>query len=237
MTTPPNPHPHEEHKSQRSNWLRAAVLGVNDGIVSVSSIMLGVLAASASHATILTSGVAALAAGALSMAMGEYVSVSSQKDSEQADIDIESRSLATNPDGELAELTHIYVERGLDEQLAQQVAQQLHDHDAVAAHARDELGIDHEDLANPAQAAAASAVSFSIGAIVYSRGARRNGWSQRLGHRGCLARSVGRLGRRRCHIVEPRELEFLARTFGDDAVLPRRCVKCRRVRRTVRDVN
>ena len=161
-----NPHPHEEHKSHRSNWLRAAVLGVNDGIVSTSSLMLGVSAANASSTAILTAGVAGLSAGALSMAVGEYVSVSSQKDSEHADIAIERRSLATNPDKELEELAHIYVHRGLDQGLARQVAQQLHDHDAEAAHLRDELGIDQDDLPNPMQAALASAVSFAFGAFV-----------------------------------------------------------------------
>jgi VIT1/CCC1 family predicted Fe2+/Mn2+ transporter len=159
--------PHDEvHRSHRAGWLRAAVLGVNDGIVSTASLMLGVLAASHNDAAILTAGIAGLAAGALSMAAGEYVSVSSQRDSELADIAIERRSLAQNPDEELAELAWIYEQRGLTPQLAKQVARQLHDHDAVAAHARDELGIDHEDLANPLQAAVASAVSFAIGAAV-----------------------------------------------------------------------
>lgn len=161
-----SPHPEEEHKSQRSGWLRAAVLGVNDGIVSTSSLMLGVLAASASKTTILTAGIAGLTAGALSMAVGEYVSVSSQRDSERADIAIEKRSLANNPTQELAELASIYEGRGLDPKLAHKVAEQLHAHDAVAAHARDELGIDHEALANPIQAALASALSFSIGSLV-----------------------------------------------------------------------
>ncbi|CAN5133066.1 VIT family protein [soil metagenome] len=159
--------PHTEtHKSHRGAWLRAAVLGVNDGIVSTSSIMLGVLAASQSDSAILTAGVAGLVAGAMSMAAGEYVSVSSQRDSEKADIAIERKSLTDNPDEELAELAWIYEQRGLDAKLAKQVAVQLHEHDAVAAHARDELGIDHEALANPTQAAAASAVAFSGGAIV-----------------------------------------------------------------------
>lgn len=159
--------PHDEmHRSHRAAWLRASVLGVNDGIVSTSSLMLGVLAASQSSAAIMTAGVAGLAAGALSMAAGEYVSVSSQRDSERADIAIEKKSLEENPEKELAELAWIYEQRGLDKNLAAQVAQQLHDHDAVAAHARDELGIDHEDLARPGQAALVSAVAFSIGAAV-----------------------------------------------------------------------
>lgn len=161
-----DPHPHEAHKSHRAAWLRAAVLGVNDGIVSTASLMLGVLAAEASSATILTAGFAGLSAGALSMAVGEYVSVSSQKDSEKADLEIERRSLEAAHDDELLELTAIYVQRGLDPKLARQVADQLHAHDALAAHARDELGIDHEALANPLQASVASAVSFSIGGLV-----------------------------------------------------------------------
>jgi len=166
MEKPPFPHPEEMHRSHRSNWLRAAVLGVNDGIVSTASLMLGVLAADASDQTIITAGIAGLFAGALSMAAGEYVSVSSQRDSEREDIAIEKRSIAANPDAELAELAHIYHERGLDPNLAMKVAKQLHDHDAVAAHARDELGIDHDDLANPTQAALASAISFACGAVV-----------------------------------------------------------------------
>ncbi len=161
-----SPHPDEEHRSHRAPWLRAAVLGVNDGIVSTSSLMVGVLAATPNPKAILTAGIAGLTAGALSMAVGEYVSVSSQRDSEKADIEIERRSIAANPAAELAELKEIYMSRGLDAELAGKVAQQLHDHDAVAAHARDELGIDHEDLANPMQAAIASATAFSIGAAV-----------------------------------------------------------------------
>jgi VIT1/CCC1 family predicted Fe2+/Mn2+ transporter len=128
--------------------------------------MLGVTTASASDTAILTAGIAGLTAGALSMAVGEYVSVSSQRDSERADIDIETRSIAENPDEELEELTLIYIRRGLEPKLAKSVAQQLHDHDAVAAHLRDELGIDHEVLANPTQAALVSAVSFSVGSMV-----------------------------------------------------------------------
>jgi len=160
------PHPKESHKSHRAGWLRAAVLGVNDGTVSTASLMLGISAASTSKSAVLTGGIAGLVAGALSMAVGEYVSVSSQRDSERADIAIEVRSLAENPDEELEELATIYEKRGLKPTLARQVAQQLHDHDAVTAHIRDELGIDHEALANPIQAAWASAVAFSIGAII-----------------------------------------------------------------------
>src|ERR1700712_3027012 len=136
-----SPHPHEQHRSHRSGWLRAAVLGVNDGIVSNASLMLGVTAANSSTKAVLTAGIAGLFAGAFSMAVGEYVSVSSQRDAERADIEIEARSIAANPDAELAELAAIYEHRGLSKKLAAEVAQQLHEHDAVVAHARDELGI------------------------------------------------------------------------------------------------
>lgn len=154
------------HKSHRAAWLRAAVLGVNDGIVSTASLMLGVLAASQSDKAILTAGIAGLVAGALSMAAGEYVSVSSQRDSELADLEIERVSLDENPDEELAELTWIYERRGLKPALAKQVAKALHEHDAIGAHARDELGIDHDALARPLQASVASAAAFSVGAII-----------------------------------------------------------------------
>ncbi len=171
--------PHtEQHKSHRAPWLRAAVLGVNDGIVSTASLMLGVLAATQDDRAILTAGIAGLVAGALSMGTGEYVSVSSQRDSERADIAIERKSIQDNPDEELAELAWIYEQRGLEPKLARQVAQQLHNHDAVGAHARDELGIDHEDLSNPVQAALASALAFSLGAgipIVAALAATSNG--------------------------------------------------------------
>lgn len=142
------------------------MLGVNDGIVSTASLMLGVSASRAGATTVLVSGIAALVAGASSMAVGEYVSVSSQRDSERADIDIEARSISSHPKAELAELAAIYERRGLEPKLAREVATQLHKHDAVTAHLRDELGIDHEALANPAQAAFASAASFSVGAIL-----------------------------------------------------------------------
>lgn len=161
-----SPHPGEVHKSQRANWLRAAVLGVDDGIVSTSSIMLGLLAAQASEGIILTTGIAALVAGAISMAAGEYVSVSSQRDAEKADIAIERRALKQNPEGELEELVQIYEARGLTRELAQQVAHQLQQHDAVEAHARDELGFSSRMRAHPFQAAMASMVAFSIGAII-----------------------------------------------------------------------
>ena len=159
--------PHDEkHRSHRAQWLRAAVLGVNDGIVSTSSLMLGVLAASHDNGAILTAGIAGLVAGALSMAAGEYVSVSSQGDSEKADIAIEKKSITENPDEELYELAWIYEQRGLDKQLALTVAKQLHAHDPVASHARDELGIEYHAMAKPIQAAVASATAFSIGASV-----------------------------------------------------------------------
>jgi VIT1/CCC1 family predicted Fe2+/Mn2+ transporter len=165
MQTYKSPHP-EKHKSHRAAWLRAAVLGMNDGIVSNSSLMLGVLAASHNNSAILTAGIAGLVAGALSMAAGEYVSVSSQRDSEKADIAIEKKSIANNPEKELEELAWIYEQRGLKPLLAKQVAVQLHEHDAVGAHARDELSIDHEALANPRQAAIASAIAFSLGSSI-----------------------------------------------------------------------
>lgn len=162
----PSPHPQEVHRSNRSNWLRAAVLGVNDGVVSNASLMLGVSAAAAGSAATLTAGIAGVVAGALSMAAGEYVSVSSQRDAEREDVAIERRSHAANPEKELAELTRIYELRGLDTELAAQVARQLHERGSVAAHVRDELGIDETNLPSPAQAAIASAVAFTIGGVI-----------------------------------------------------------------------
>ncbi len=175
---PLDPHD-EEHKSHRSQWLRAAVLGVNDGVVSTAAIMIGVATATATQTTILTAGIAGLVAGALSMAAGEYVSVSSQRDSEEHDIDIERRSIAKNPEAEKAELADIYIERGLTPVLAKKVAAQLHAHDAVGAHARDELGIDEDDLAKPWQAAFASATAFSFGAAwpIIASLAWHNAWA------------------------------------------------------------
>jgi len=159
--------PHSElHLSFRSNWLRAAVLGANDGILSVSSLVLGVAASGASANAILTAGVAGLVAGAGSMAAGEYVSVSSQRDTEQADIALETRELREDPEGELAELTAIYEDRGLASELALEVATALMQSDALKAHSRDELGLDEERLARPLQAAWASALSFSCGAAL-----------------------------------------------------------------------
>jgi vacuolar iron transporter family protein len=156
----------EFHRSHRIGWLRAAVLGANDGIVSTASLIIGVAAAHASHSAILLTGVAGLAAGAMSMAAGEYVSVSSQSDTETADLAKERQELATEPDHELDELTGIYVGRGLTPDLAHQVAVQLTAHDALAAHARDELGISEILTARPVQAALYSAGTFAIGAAL-----------------------------------------------------------------------
>jgi vacuolar iron transporter family protein len=156
----------EKHKTHRIGWLRAAVLGANDGIVSTASLILGVAAAGASTNSILVAGVAGLMAGSMSMAAGEYVSVSSQSDTENADIEKERNELTTDPAHELDELTMIYVGRGLDKQLARQVAAQLTAHDALAAHARDELGISETLSAKPIQAALASAFTFAVGAAL-----------------------------------------------------------------------
>jgi len=156
----------ERHRTQRIGWLRAAVLGANDGIVSTASLVLGVAAAGASSQGILVAGVAGLAAGAMSMAAGEYVSVSSQADTERADLARETKELATDPEHEHAELTAIYVKRGLDAALASNVATQLTQHDAIGAHARDELGISESLAARPVQAAFASAATFAVGAVL-----------------------------------------------------------------------
>ncbi len=152
----------ELHRTERSGWLRAAVLGSNDAIVSTSSLLIGVAASSASAGTILISGVSALVAGAMSMAVGEYVSVSSQRDAEKADIEREIRELATRPADELDELAKIYVDRGLDADLAMQVASQLSERNGLDAHLRDELNIDAKALAKPFQAAWISAASFAV---------------------------------------------------------------------------
>lgn len=156
----------EAHRTHRVGWLRAAVLGANDGIVSTASLLVGVAAASANHSTLLMTGVAALVAGAMSMAAGEYVSVFSQADTEKADLAREAVELAKDPDAELRELTAIYAARGLTPELAAQVAHQLSKHDALATHARDELGISSAFSAKPVQAAAASAASFAVGAAL-----------------------------------------------------------------------
>ncbi len=156
----------ENHRSHRIGWLRAAVLGANDGIVTMASMILGVAAAGASTKAIVVAGVASLVAGAMSMAAGEYVSVSSQADTEHADLARERLELATDPEHEHAELAAIYVERGLDEMLAHEVATQLTAHDALGAHARDELGITSSHAARPIQAALASAATFALGAAL-----------------------------------------------------------------------
>lgn len=157
-------HHHEPHRSSRAGWLRAAVLGANDGLISTSSLVIGVAAAQAGREPVLIAGVAGLIAGALSMAAGEYVSVSSQADVERADLEQEKRALDANPEAERAELASIYVRRGLDPELAARVADQLSAHDALAAHARDEIGISEISQARPLQAALASAAAFSVGA-------------------------------------------------------------------------
>ncbi|MDH4022163.1 MAG: VIT family protein [Gammaproteobacteria bacterium] len=156
----------EIHRTHRIGWLRAAVLGANDGIVSTASLVLGVAAAGADSQGILVAGVAGLVAGAMSMAAGEYVSVSSQADTERADLARESRELAASPRHEHEELAAIYVNRGLDAELASRVATQLMQHDALGAHARDELGISDTLAARPVQAAIASAGTFAVGAIL-----------------------------------------------------------------------
>ena len=156
----------ERHRTDRIGWLRAAVLGANDGIVSTASLIVGVAAAGAGHAGILLSGVAALVAGAMSMAAGEYVSVHSQADTEQADLARERVELDKDPVAERRELAAIYVGRGLESGLAQQVAEQLMAHDALGAHARDELGISELLSARPIQAALSSAASFAVGALL-----------------------------------------------------------------------
>ena len=156
----------DPHYCSRNNWLRAGVLGANDGLISTASLLMGLVAAHANSETVLLTGLAALVGGAISMAAGEYVSVSSQADTEKADLVREERELRNNPKEELVELTSIYRARGLDEQLAKQVAIALTEHDALAAHARDEIGITETLSANPFQAAIASALSFCIGAVL-----------------------------------------------------------------------
>lgn len=162
---PPKPHS-EKHRIDHVGWLRAAVLGANDGIVSTASLIVGVAAAAARPADILIAGAAGLVAGAMSMAAGEYVSVSSQSDTEQADIARERLELQEDPEFEREELTDIYVKRGIDQELARQVAGQLMAHDALGAHVRDELGISKFSTARPMQAALVSAGTFSIGAAL-----------------------------------------------------------------------
>jgi VIT1/CCC1 family predicted Fe2+/Mn2+ transporter len=163
MVTPPHA---ERHRSARSGWLRAAVLGANDGIVSTAALVVGVAASGASPRAVLTSGIAGAVAGAMSMAAGEYVSVQSQADAEHADLAIERRSLLAQPLAELAELTEIYRARGLSDDLSRRVAEALSQVDALEAHARDELGITEAHRARPIQAALASAAAFSVGSML-----------------------------------------------------------------------
>ena len=156
----------ERHRTGKTGWLRAAVMGADDGILSTASLVLGVAAADGSHKSVLVAGIAGLVAGAMSMAAGEYVSVSSQKDTEQADLALERTELRVDSRGEHKELAAIYVGRGLDQSLARKVAHQLMAHDALGAHARDELGISEALEARPIQAALASATSFALGAAM-----------------------------------------------------------------------
>lgn len=166
-TTAPHPHePHDTGLSAKLNWLRAGVLGANDGIVSTAGLVVGVAAASTDSDAILTAGIAGLAAGAISMAVGEYVSVSTQRDTERALLSKEKRELAEEPEYELTELTGIYRAKGLSEETARQVAAELTAHDAFAAHAEAELGLNPHDLTNPWHAALSSAISFTIGALL-----------------------------------------------------------------------
>lgn len=167
VTTTPTAHPHlEHHLGGRIGWLRAAVLGANDGIVSTASLIVGVASAEPDRATVLLAGVAGLVAGAMSMAAGEYVSVSSQADTERADLDKERAHLASHPEAEIDELAAIYVTRGVRPDVAREVAHDLTVHDALGAHARDELGISEIVTARPVQAALTSAASFGAGALV-----------------------------------------------------------------------
>lgn len=161
-----SPHHHETHRTHRIGWLRAAVLGANDGIVSTASLIVGIAASDATHNEIVLAGVAGLVAGAMSMAAGEYVSVSSQADTEQADLKRERKELDEDEQHEQKELAAIYVSRGLAPLLARQVAEQLMTHDALAAHARDELGISATGTAKPIQAALTSAATFAVGAVL-----------------------------------------------------------------------
>jgi VIT1/CCC1 family predicted Fe2+/Mn2+ transporter len=157
---------HEIHRSDRVGWLRAGVLGANDGLLSVASLVTGVAAADNTRNAVMIAGFASLAAGAFAMAVGEYSSVSSQRDTEQADLERERGEIEVDPDGELSELTAIYQGRGLSRDLAERVAAELMQHGAFEAHARDELGLDPAELARPGQAAAVSAASFVLGAIL-----------------------------------------------------------------------
>ncbi len=157
---------HEPHFSNRNNWLRATVLGANDGLISTASLMMGMVAGNADNQTLLLTGFASLIGGAISMAAGEYISVSSQADTEKSDLSKEADELQKNPERELLELTMIYQQRGLNQELAQQVAQALTEHNALEAHARDEIGLTDVSSAKPLEASIASALSFVIGAVL-----------------------------------------------------------------------
>ena len=159
------------HRTNRAGWLRAAVLGANDGLVSTASLMIGVAAARASDSFLITAGIAGISAGAMSMAVGEYVSVKAQNDVEESDRLLEIEHLAVDPEGEFLELVEIYVERGLTPELARQVAEQMHERDALEAHLRDELGQFEGNRARPVQAAIASAISFTLGGLIPFAGA------------------------------------------------------------------
>jgi VIT1/CCC1 family predicted Fe2+/Mn2+ transporter len=174
-------HVAEHHKSHRAGWLRAAVLGANDGILSVAGLVIGVAAANASQSALVTAGLAGLVAGALSMAVGEYISVSSQRDAEQADLRVEAEAITENPRAELRELAKIYEDRGVEPGLARLVADQLMAHDAVGAHARDELGISEVMTARPLQAALTSAAAFTVGALVPVLAIALSGKTVRIG--------------------------------------------------------
>jgi VIT1/CCC1 family predicted Fe2+/Mn2+ transporter len=164
---PADHHHHaQEHRSHRAGWVRAAVLGANDGVVSTAALIVGVASSGASFAAVRTAGIAALAAGSMSMAVGEYVSVASQRDIEEADLHMERQALRDHPRAELVELTEIWRSRGLERELAGEVARQLTEADALAAHARDELGLSETSAARPLQAALTSAVAFSLGAVL-----------------------------------------------------------------------
>ena len=171
----------EHHRSPRIGWLRAAVLGANDGIVSVASLVIGVAAANSSRTAVMTAGFAGLIAGAMSMAVGEYISVSSQRDAEQADLRVEAEAITENPRAELRELAKIYEGRGVEPGLARLVADQLMAHDAVGAHARDELGISEVMTARPLQAALTSAAAFTVGALVPVLAVTLSGKAVRIG--------------------------------------------------------
>jgi vacuolar iron transporter family protein len=173
---PPSLHT-ERHVSNRAGWLRASVLGANDGIVSTACLIIAVAAAGASRHAVVLAGVSALVAGAFSMAIGEYTSVSSQRDAERADIAKEQRELAETPERELRELTRIYIDKGLSQDLAHEVAVELSRGDVLAVHMAEELGLTHETLARPAQAAWSSAIAFSVGALIPLLAVLAGGWS------------------------------------------------------------